>query len=489
MSDEHPVTGEPAALAPARETLFQPGRTCWCVARAERVAVMVDSAEYFARLEEALRQAQSSILIVGWDFDGRIRLRHDASPEESPPLGPLLRDLAARRPDLQVRVLVWSVATLHGPGAALPLLFGAEWESHPRVELRLDTHHPLYAAHHQKLVCIDDRIAFAGGIDLTVGRWDTPAHEAGDPLRTNPDGELYPPVHDLQMAVDGEAAARLGEIARERWRAATGEVLEPVRGAAPVWPPDLAPLFTDMPVAVARTMPLQGDEPSVEEAAALTAASLAAARKTLYLEAQYLTADFVADALAAHLTAEEGPEIVVVITRRSHNFTERVAMGTPRDRVLRRLRAVDRFGRLLVAYPVVPGAQGADETDEAGDCEIEVHAKLVIVDDGFLRIGSSNLNNRSVALDTECDLALEARTPEERRAILSLRDRLAAEHLGVAPEVLAEAAERDGLIAAIRRHMGGPRSLRVCEVPEEEGLLDPLVSSELLDPERPFGTG
>ncbi len=470
-------------IDPARDetdSLFQPGRTCWCVARAGRVAVMIDSAEYFARLEDALRQAQRSILIVGWDFDGRIRLRHEASPEDSPPLGPLLRDLAARRPELEVRVLVWSVATLHGPGAALPLLFGAEWEAHPRIEVRLDTHHPLYAAHHQKLVCIDDRVAFCGGIDLTVGRWDTTAHTAGDPLRTNPDGELYPPVHDLQMAVDGEAAAKLGDLARARWRAATGEGLAPVTAAAPVWPQGLGALVTDAPVAIARTMPLQGDEPSVEEAAALTAASLAAATETIYLEAQYLTADFVADALAAHLAAEAGPEIVVVLTRRSHNFTERVAMGTPRDRVLRRLREIDRFGRLFVAYPVVPGPEG--------DCEIEVHAKLVLIDDGFLRIGSSNLNNRSVALDTECDLAIEARDPEERAAFRRLRARLVAEHLGVAPEVMEEAIAADGLVAAIRRHMGGPRSLRVCEVPEEEGLLDPLVSSELLDPERPFGT-
>ncbi|TNC05057.1 phospholipase [Methylobacterium terricola] len=473
------MTTEPAR--DETETLFQPGRTCWCVAPAGRVAVMIDSAEYFARLEDALRQAQSSILIVGWDFDGRIRLRHEASPEESPPLGPLLRDLAAQRPDLEVRVLVWSVATVHGPGAALPLLFGAEWEAHPRVTVRLDTHHPLYAAHHQKLVCIDDRIAFCGGIDLTVGRWDTVAHTACDRLRTNPDGELYPPVHDLQMAVDGEAAARLGALARERWRAATGEVLAPVGPAAgAVWPRDLDPIVTDAPVAIARTMPLQGSEPSVEEAAALTAAALASARETIYLEAQYLTADFVADALAAHLAAETGPEIVVVLTRRSHNFTERVAMGTPRDRVLRRLRAADRFARLFVAYPVVPGPDG--------DCEIEVHAKLVLIDDRFLRIGSSNLNNRSVALDTECDLAVEARSQDERRALRALRDRLVAEHLGVAPDAMAEAIAQEGLIAAIRRHMGGPRSLRVCEVPEEEGLFDPLVSSELLDPERPFGT-
>jgi phosphatidylserine/phosphatidylglycerophosphate/cardiolipin synthase-like enzyme len=468
-------------------SLFEPGRTCWCVAQAERVGVMIDSAAYFARLEEALRQARSSILIVGWDFDGRIRLRQDVPPEESPPLGPFLRDLAVQRPELQVRILVWSVATLHGPGAGLPLLFGAEWENHPRVGLRLDTHHPIYAAHHQKLVCIDDRIAFAGGIDLTVGRWDSPAHAIGDPFRRDPDGDPYPPVHDLQMAVDGEAARRLGDLARARWQAATGEVLDPVPAAPPVWPDALPAVMERVPVAIARTMPLMGEaEPSVEEAAALTAAALASARRTLYLEAQYLTAGFVADRLAAHLADPDGPEIVVVLTRRSHNLTERVAMGTPRDRVLRRLRAVDRSGRLFVAYPVVPAGPDSAAGEEAR--EIEVHAKLVIVDDTFLRIGSSNLNNRSVALDTECDLAVEGRSAAERRAIRALRDALVAEHLGVTAAAIAQAVEEEGsLIAAIQRHRGGPRTLRVCEVSEEEGLLDPLLSSDLLDPERPFG--
>ncbi|GJD50331.1 Cardiolipin synthase B [Methylobacterium crusticola] len=483
-----PARDDAPALAP-RPTLFEPGRTCWRVARADRVAVLIDAAAYFARLEEALSRAQRAVLIVGWDFDGRIRLRHDAGPDVSPPLGPFLRDLAARRPALEIRVLVWSVATVHGPGAALPLLFGTDWEAHPRIAVRLDSHHPIYAAHHQKLVCIDDRIAFVGGMDLTVARWDTPAHAADDPLRVDPDGTPYPPVHDLQMAVDGEAARSLGELARARWQAATGEVLAPVTGAPPVWPEGLAPLMTDAAVAIARTMPALPGEPSVEEAAALTGRALAGAREAIYLEAQYLTATFVAEVLARHLAAPEGPEIVVVLTRRSHNLTERVAMGTPRDRILRRLRAADRFGRLFVAYPVVPGAGPAAEAGAEADCEVLVHAKLVIVDDRFLRIGSSNLNNRSVALDTECDLAVEGHDAAARRAIRGLRDQLLAEHLGATPAAVEEAIRREGsLIRAIARLKGGPRSLRVCEVPEEEGLLDPLLSTDLLDPERPFGT-
>ncbi len=46
-----------------------------------------------------------------------------------------------------------------------------------------------------------------------------------------------------------------------------------------------------------------------------------------------------------------------------------------------------------------------------------VHSKVMIVDDGFLRVGSANLNNRSMGADTECDLAFEASCDEHREFI------------------------------------------------------------------------
>ncbi|MFE1597771.1 phospholipase D-like domain-containing protein [Methylobacterium sp. ID0610] len=470
----------PAALTstPAEHALFEPGRNCWRVARAHRAALLVDAAAYFAALDKALREARRSITIIGWDFDGRIRLRED--DPAAPPLGPFLRDLVEARPGLELRILIWSVGTLHGPGAALPLLFGAEWQRHPRIRVKLDTRHPLYAAHHQKIVCIDDAIAFVGGIDLTIQRWDTPGHPAEDPRRVDADGAPYGPVHDTHMAVDGEAARAVGDLVRGRWRDATGEAWEAAAGE-PIWPGDLAPDFTDVPVAIARTMPVLEGRPSVEEAAALTADMLRSARRHIYIEAQYLTARFVEEALAAQLDPPDGPDIVVVLTRRSHSLTERVAMGAPRDRIIRRLRAADRHGRFFVAYPVVPGPDG--------ECQVLVHSKLVVVDDTALRVGSSNLNNRSVALDTECDLAIEGRDPQTRRTIAALRDRLLAEHLGAAPEAVTAAIREEGsLVRAVARLNGGPRGLRVFDVPPEDGLIDPLLGGDLLDPERPFGS-
>ncbi|HEY0275012.1 MAG TPA: phospholipase D-like domain-containing protein [Paenirhodobacter sp.] len=35
-----------------------------------------------------------------------------------------------------------------------------------------------------------------------------------------------------------------------------------------------------------------------------------------------------------------------------------------------------------------------------------MHAKVMIVDDRVLRVGSSNFNNRSLRLDSECDVIL-----------------------------------------------------------------------------------
>src|SRR5918997_6031104 len=163
---------------------------------------------------------------MGGFFDALIRLRPVVDDSHSPPLGELLRSLIEARPELEIRILVWSVAVVHAPGAATPLLLGAEWQDHPRIRLKLDTRHPIYAAHHQKIVCIDEALAFVGGIDLTVRRWDRPEHLPNDLARVSPEGVPYSPVHDVQMVVDGAAAKAVCALGRARWPKATGEKLQ-----------------------------------------------------------------------------------------------------------------------------------------------------------------------------------------------------------------------------------------------------------------------
>jgi phosphatidylserine/phosphatidylglycerophosphate/cardiolipin synthase-like enzyme len=468
----------PARRAGAKAgRVLEPGRNCWRIAHAHRAKVLIDACNYYACLEQVLRRARRSILIVGWDFDGRIQLCPDR--EDCPPLGDFLRELVEAQPELNVHVLVWSAAVVHAAGAPVPLLVGAPWEDHPRIAVRLDRHHPLYASHHQKLVAIDDAIAFVGGIDLTVERWDTCAHSEVDRFRHGPDGGAYRPVHDVQMAVDGEAARCIAEVARERWRAAIDEALDAPDTHNDLWPSDLEPDFTDTPVAIARTAPAWDDVPGVNEIAALTTDLLAAARKSIYIETQYFAADCIRHLLQESLAAKEGPEIVAVVKRAADGQLEQLVMGNNRDRLIRDLRRADRHNRLRVYYPVVAGREAT--------CEVLVHAKVMIIDDEILRVGSANLANRSMGLDTECDLAIEASDDGQRRIIAGLRAQLLAEHLDCSPEKIATAiAEHGSLIRAIEGCNHRTRGLRPFTETDLDGPTDPITGTGFLDPDRPL---
>lgn len=463
---------------PVATGLLAPGRNAWRSEISARTAVIVDGFDYFRHLEEALRRARRSIMVIGWDFDDSIRLTDDG-----PPLGELLRGLVEDKPALEVRVLVWSVAVLHAPSPVMPLLFGSPWQQHPRISVRLDTAHPFYAAHHQKIVVIDDALAFVGGIDMTNGRRDTPEHRPDEPRRAGPDGKPAEPVHDVHMAVSGPAAAALGVIARDRWLVATGESLPRPMDAADLdalWPPQLPAEFAGLPVAIARTWPRWRTRPPAYESQAMIRDMLMAAKRHLYIEAQYLSARYVRTALRRLLRRQTGPEIVIVLNRMPDVFVERLVMGENCMRMVRALKKADRYGRLAIFYPVVPGKNG--------DEPVHVHSKLIITDDQVIRIGSANLNNRSVGLDTECDLALEASDDGDRERIAAIRHGLLAEHLGVEPAaVSAVVAETGSLIRAIERLNRSPRGLR--PFPVTPGPAHFVWGTRFLDPEAPFEPG
>jgi phosphatidylserine/phosphatidylglycerophosphate/cardiolipin synthase-like enzyme len=466
-----------SAITTGRAGVLEPGRNCWRLEHAGRAAVLIDACNYYARLEQALRRARRSVLIIGWDFDGRIQLCPDR--DDCPALGDFLRQLVEARPGLEVRILVWSAAVVHAAGETLPLLMGAPWQDHPRISLRLDQHHPLYASHHQKLVAIDDAIAFVGGMDLTVERWDTCDHSEDDRLRRGPDGAAYCPIHDVQMAVDGDAARCVADVARERWRLATGEVLNPPEPGNDLWPPDLAPDFTDTPVAVARTVPAWGESPGAQEILALSEDMLAHARRSIYIETQYFAADCVRNILQKSLAARRGPEIVAVVKHAGDGRLERLVMGNNRDRMIRELRRADRHNRLRVFYPVVAGKEASRE--------VLIHSKVAIIDDDILRVGSANLNNRSMGLDTECDLAIEASSEAQRRAIAGVRARLLAEHVACTPEEISQAiAQHGSLIRGIEACNRNTRGLRPFPEKDLDGPTEPVTGTGLLDPERPL---
>jgi len=458
--------------------ILQPGRNCWRIARARRAALLIDGAAYFAALRAAAARAQRSIFVVGWDVDSRVSLAPQGADDGLPlPLGAFLDQLARQREELEVHVLDWDFAMLYALDREVLPIYSFGWRTHGRLHFHLDDRHPRGASHHQKIVVIDDALAFVGGIDLTRGRWDLPEHRADEPLRRAPDGEPYAPFHDVQMMVEGEAAAALGELARERWRRATGRTPAPHAPGEGLWPADLKPDFTQVDVAIARTAPAYDGESEVHEVKQLYLDGIAAARRSIYLENQYFTAAAIGDAIAERLREPDGPEVVVVSRRKASGWLEENTMYVQRARLLRRLRGLDANGRLHAYFPDQAGL---------GDKCIDLHSKLMLVDERLLRVGSANLNNRSLGLDTECDLAIEASEPRISEAFAALRCRLLAEHLGTGSSEFAAALERRGsLAAAIEALRGNARTLT--PIPHD---IDPEVDAaipegSLIDPERP----
>jgi len=436
-----------AASAPAA-TLFNDANCC-AIARAQRVALLVDGAAYFDAFMRAAERAQRSILILSWDFDSRTRLHYDPHSRRPSRLGDFLNELARRRRKLHIRILDWDYPMVFGTEREFSPIYGLAWAPHRRVHVHFDDTHPLAGSHHQKVVVIDDKVAFVGGLDLTCRRWDTPEHLPDDPRRVA-DHKPYPPFHDLMMMVDGEAAQALGEIARERWLRATKERLRPVTVAGDPWPPEIAPQLSDVRVGLACTSPPSDGRDAVRQVERLYLDMIARAQRYIYIENQYFTSHAIGEALAARLREGRGPEIMLVTRLLSHGWLEEMTMHVLRTRLIRELRAADRHGRFRAYYPHVEGL-------EAGTC-IDMHSKLMIVDDEWLRIGSSNLSNRSMGVDSECDAVIEAEGRAEVRTVIrGFRDALLAEHLGTSPDDVARTIEARGSMAAAIDALGSER--------------------------------
>jgi len=440
-------------------TLFRPGRNCYRPALARRAALLVDGEAYFRAFAQAALRAEHSIVIVGWDFHSRTRLHHGLS-DLPDLLGDFLSELVRRKPCLRIFILIWDCPLPFAKGREPRVMSAGGWQLDARITFHYDGNCPLRAAFHQKLVVIDGKVAFCGGMDLTISRWDTPEHAWGDQQRTNiGDTEPYAPVHDTMLIVDSGAALALHSVVSERWWRATRRTLPAAYTASPEdpwatdpWPDTVLPTLFDVNVAVARTLPAWAATQPVTEVETLHLDMIAAAKKYIYIENQYFSAGTLADALARRLMEPNGPEVVVVLRLASSGWLEEPTMTALRSDLLRRLRDVDAHGRFSAWYP-----------DTAGQPCCDVHSKLMIVDDQWLRVGSANFANRSLDLDAECDLVIEAGAdPTKQAAIASARNDLLAEHLDLAPRDAQNAlASKGSLQAVIEAYAGkSARTLR-----------------------------
>lgn len=458
--------------------MLEPGRNCWRVERAKRATMIVDADDYFKAARAAMLKARKQVFLVGWDFDARIRLSGDAGSDGPEEIGAFLSWLVQRTPGLEVYILRWDTGAIKTLFHARTLARIAKWIRDPQIHLRLDSHHPPAGSHHQKVVVIDDCLAFCGGIDMTVDRWDTRDHADDDPRRLEPNGKSYGPWHDATTMLQGPVARALGEMCRTRWEVAGGEKLEAVAGDRDCWPDHVQPDFTDVEVGIALTIPEMADQQPRHEIEQLYVDLINRARRWVYAESQYFASRKVAEAIAKRLTEPDGPEFVIVHPDSAQGWLEPIAMDSARARLVEALHERDPHGRLRLYHPFTAGGE-----------PIYVHAKVTVIDDDVLRVGSSNFNNRSLRLDTECDVVIDAGRPAyagQSQRIADIRDSLLAEHLDTDCDTIkATLAETGSLIQTIEHLRGDGRSLRPYEVPDLDSVRAWLADNKILDPEGP----
>lgn len=360
------------------------------------VTVLVDGAEALQAMAADIAKAQSHVHLTGWHITPTFAMTRGELPIV---LKELLAEVAARIP---VRVLVWA-------GVPVPVM--QPWRGDVRrlrdeltagthIQCALDARERPMHCHHEKTIVIDDRIAFVGGIDLTnfhADRWDTQDHK--------PRGAVG--WHDVAARIAGPAAHDIAENFAMRWQAITGE------GFPPVATPSSA---GDIEVQVVRTVP-DGMYPQLPrgEFRILESylRSLRAAQRFVYLENQFLWSPEILAVLREKLARPPTPDFRLVLV-----LPEKPDTGgdDTRGQLGTLVQADGDGGRLLACTLYAIGGEK--------DWPVYIHAKVGIVDDTWMTIGSANLNEHSLFNDTEMNLVThDAGLAQQTRL------RLWAEHL------------------------------------------------------------
>ncbi len=433
----------------------------WRLHESATSGLLIDGHDYYRAFYEAASRAKRSILILGWQFDSDVHLlRGDDLPAGANPkdyeLLPLLDRLCRERPELEVKMLAWDHSLFFALEREILQKIVFDIATNRRFQFKTDNTVPLGGSHHQKVAIIDGQVAFMGSADICQDRWDTSAHVARDPLRVSRKEQAYKPYHEVQAVFTGEPVRSMIDLFADRWQYATGESLEPESFI--VENEGLfagLPLTVPMPVAdvgFSRTVPGAPDREHIHEIRDLYVRAIHNARRFIYIETQYLTSCCVRDALVARMTDESKPklDIVIMLPQKPEKFKEEVFIGIPQDSVLDAVvKAANEHGHALGLYNV---ATPDPATGEGASLFVYIHAKLMVVDDVFFTMGSANLANRSMTVDSEINATWAARPGESElhNAIRRVRVRLLLEHLGEGADVRV-VARGAGLVARLDR--------------------------------------
>ena len=474
--------------------ILTPGLNCWTFGDASESGLLVDGKDYYRAFCAAAESAQSYILLAGWQFDSDVELLRDGAKGEN--LISFLNRLCEANPHLRIYILAWNFSVIYSIDREWLQSWNFKWNTNERIQFCFDSCHPFGASHHQKFVVVDGHEAFLGGLDLCSGRWDDLRHWAENAMRVNADQTCYGPFHDVQTYQVGPAVLQLQQFFQEQWRAVCEcdlDLVAPPRPSRPRFD-GLLPIQSNR-VAISRTQIKTGDTgtESIREIRHLFRDAIGAAERLIYIENQYFSSQAIHEALVRRMSDRRRSrlEIVLVLAKQANAFVEQASIGIAQAKIIRHLRtlAAETGHALGIYYPA-----SADEHGK--ETPTYIHSKLMLVDDDFLSVGSANLNNRSMGLDTELNVSWEARQgePQARRSIREVRVNLLAEHTGLEGDEAAELARDRGLVSYLEQICLDPLSrLRSHPLSTDNGESDSWIQTLFpdglpLDPEGPvFG--
>ncbi len=418
--------------------IIAPGQNAWKMVRADDARVIVDAADYYRAFHAAALRARKYILVSGWQFDRGVKLLRGTDAVgrgKQVQLVRFLDRLCERTPSLRIYLLAWDFHMVFALEREWMQRLWFHYTTNERLVFRFDDADAAGGSHHQKFVVIDGEQAFLGGIDLCESRWDDRAHRSENPVRRSR-GRPSKPYHDVQAHLVGpQVAGALRELFVDRWSRTAGDPLtieDQVPGPVEALPAAaLGIRLGPGPVGISRTDCL-ADKRRIQEVLQLFIDGIAAADQLIYIETQYFSSSRICQALVERMRAPGRPrlQIVVVVNERAEAMKEEIAVGLRQAKNLERLRRVAAAtGHALGLYFSL--SDGGGKAQRA----TYIHSKLLAVDDRFLSVGSANLTNRSMGVDSELHVSWEAPAGQAARlpprGVRRLRVSLLAEHAGL----------------------------------------------------------
>ncbi len=476
-------------------SIFHEGYNCWRVEKADHVSIVVDYGNYYRDLRESIINARKSIFLLGWDIDSRIELMRgqDARKDDYPvTFFDLVCWKAKQNPDLQIYLNRWDYSMFFM--RQREPFWEQKWKSCglPNIHVCMDNILPLSACHHQKIAVIDDEVAYWGGMDVALGRWDFRQHHVQNKHRADPaqlphihEKEHFAPYHDIQAVMSGPAARSLAEWARIRWEKACPKTkivpISQVKDNNDIpycWPQSDPPDFEDIDVALSRTMPAMQGQRQIEEIIALFRDEIRQAKNFIYIENQFLACQEVALALNEQLRKEPALRVLLVSCYEPNGIMERIAMWGGRVRFKDTLTSGGVGARVAMAYPACH--------ENGKEAPVRIHSKLMIIDNTYLRIGSANINDRSMGMDTEFDVTLYGDNQAACSKIASVRNDLIREHTGYEIEKIQEVVRNGDVQELLEECPGSRQHLR--RINDEQYRNQPMAKTiyKLADPRRPL---